>query len=87
MEQLSTAILSIQEAQNEFGVITDDKAKNVVALYAALLSMNQKAGASCSESVTNAGYVMYAYLGGQARRDISYTKEPKNESTTTTIRL
>lgn len=87
MEQVSTAILGIQEAQNEFGAITDDKAKNVVALYAALISMNQKAGASSSESVTNAGYVMYAYLGGQARRDVSYAKEPKNESNTTTIRL
>jgi hypothetical protein len=30
---------------------------------------------------------MYAYLGGQARRDVSYAKEPKNESNTTTIRL
>ena len=87
MEQISSAIIGIQEAQDQFGTITDDKAKNIVALYAALLSMNQKAGATPSESVTNAGYTMYAYLGGQARREISYSQETLPESNTQTRRL
>lgn len=88
IEQVSSAILAVQEAQINFGAITDERAKNVVALYAALLSMNQKAGASPSESVTNAGYTMYAFLGGQAKREISYSKEPThNEPSTVSIRL
>jgi 3-phosphoglycerate kinase len=57
------------------GVITDEKARNVVALYAALLTMGEKAGADAEDAVRNAGYVVYAYLGGQARRDITYTQE------------
>ncbi len=73
MNSVSDTLLSITEAQNEYGVITDDKAKNLVALYAALLSMNEKSGSDGSEAVRNASYVVYAYLGGQAKRQITYT--------------
>ena len=72
MNAVSATILSITEAQSEYGAITDEKAKNVVALYAALLSMNEKAGADGSDAVRNASYVVYAYLGGQAKRQITY---------------
>ena len=72
MNTVSATIISITEAQNEYGTITDEKAKNVVALYAALLSMNEKAGADGSDAVRNASYVVYAYLGGQAKRQITY---------------
>ena len=44
-------------------------------MYAALLAMNERAGADPENSVKNAGYVMYAYLGGQARRDITVLSE------------
>ncbi len=72
MNAVSDTILSITEAQSEYGAITDEKAKNVMALYAALLSMNAKAGADGSDAVRNASYVVYAYLGGQAKRQITY---------------
>ena len=75
IKQLSDNVLAAIEAQKEFGSITDEKARNTVALYSALLGMNQRAGADGTEAVQNAGYVMYAYLGGQARRDITYTRE------------
>ena len=75
IEGLSDTLLAISEAQKEHGVITDEKARNVVALYAALLTMGEKAGADAEDAVRNAGYVVYAYLGGQARRDITYTQE------------
>lgn len=75
IKQLSDNVLAAIEAQKEFGFITDEKARNAVALYSALLGMNQRAGADGTEAVRNAGYVMYAYLGGQARRDITYTRE------------
>lgn len=75
IEGLSDTLLAISEAQKEHGVITDEKARNVVALYAALLTMSEKAGADAEDAVRNAGYVVYAYLGGQARRDITYTQE------------
>ena len=86
MQNVSEAILGIREAQEQYGEITDDKAKNVIALYAALLSINQKAGASPTESVTNAGYTMYAYLGGQARREINY-QDQNSEAKTRNNRL
>ena len=72
---VSDTLLAITEAQKEHGEITDDRAKNVVALYGALLSMNERAGADAADSVRNAGYVVYAYLGGQAKREITYYQE------------
>ena len=75
IKQMSDNVLAAIDAQKEFGSITDEKARNAVALYSALLGMNQRAGADGAEAVRNAGYVMYAYLGGQARRDITYTRE------------
>jgi hypothetical protein len=79
MKSVSDTILSITEAQNEYGTITDNKAKTVLALYAALLSMNEKAGAEGAEAVRDASYVVYAYLGGQAKRQITYAdnQQPK----------
>ena len=73
--EVSDTLLAITDAQKEHGEITDDRAKNIVALYGALLTMNDQAGAEPSESVRNAGYVVYAYLGGQAKREITYVTE------------
>ncbi len=78
MNAVSDNILAIAEAQHEHGEITDEKAKNVIALYSALLSMNERKGADPTEAVRNASYVMYAYLGGQAKREITYQSD-KNE--------
>ena len=75
IEGLSSTLLAITEAQKEYGAVTDDQARNVVALYGALVSMGEKAGADPEDAVRNAGYVVYAYLGGQAKREITYTQE------------
>lgn len=75
LTDLSDAILAIADAQEQYGAINDEKAKTILAMYAALLSMNERAGADPEDSVKNAGYVMYAYLGGQARRDITVLPE------------
>ena len=75
IRDVSETLLSVAEAQKEHGSITDDRAKNVVALYGALLSMNERAGADPADAVRNAGHVVYAYLGGQAKREITYTTE------------
>ena len=74
-EHDEAGIAVITEAQREHGAITDEKARNVVALYAALIGMSEKAGADATEAVRNAGYMLYAYLGGQAKREITYTQE------------
>ena len=71
-QKLAGFLRDIVNAQEEHGYLTDEKAKNAVALYAAILNMNERAGARGADSVDNAGYVTYAYLGGQARRDIHY---------------
>lgn len=72
ISEVSDTLLAILDAEKEHGEITDDRAKNIVALYGALLAMNNQTGAEPSESVRNAGYVVYAYLGGQAKREITY---------------
>ena len=75
ISSVSDTLLAITEAQKEHGEVTDEKAKNVVALYGALLAMNEHTGADATDSVRNAGYVVYAYLGGQAKREINYMTE------------
>lgn len=75
MKEISDTITAVVEAQKKYGTVDDDKARNVIALYGALLEMNEKAGAPGSDSVKNAGYVLYAYLGGQAKRDVNYSPD------------
>ena len=72
IDSIAGTLTTINEAQEQYGSVSDEKAKNIIALYAALLSMNRKAGSSGPDSVINAGYILYAYLGGQAKREISY---------------
>ena len=59
------------EAQKEHGGLTDERAKNTVSLYAQLIALGAAAKVSAEIAVTNAGYVTYAYLGGQAKREIN----------------
>lgn len=75
INQVSNTIQSVVEAQEQYGEIKEDDARNALALYGALLTMNERVGASGADSVKNAGYILYAYLGGQAKREISYSYE------------
>lgn len=77
LDAISGTLLSVTEAQEHYGNVTDETARNIIALYGALLNMSRKAGADSSEAVSNAGYILYAYLGGQAKREISYPKDIK----------
>lgn len=71
MEQVSKTILGVSEAQAEFGSVSSERAKEVLALYGALLTVTGKAGCSGETSAQNAGYILYAFLGGQAKREIN----------------
>ena len=73
LENVSKSILGVREAQEQYGEINDEKAKDVVALYSALIAVSQNAGASASESVNSASFTMYAFLGGQAKREITFS--------------
>lgn len=75
VESVSDTLLAISEAQKEHGEVTEEKAKNLIALYGALLTMNEKCGAEGPEAVNNASYVAYAYLGGQAKREQIFVTE------------
>ena len=44
IEGVSNTLLSITQAQEQYGVVTDPKAQNIVALYGALMTMNEKKG-------------------------------------------
>ena len=75
IESVSDTLLAISEAQKDHGEVTEEKAKNLIALYGALLTMNEKCGAEGPEAVHNASYVAYAYLGGQAKREQIFVTE------------
>ena len=72
IESVSRTLDGIVSAQEEYGRVDDEKAKNVVALYAALLSMNEKIGTPPEKAAESVGHILYAYLGGQAKREITY---------------
>ncbi|MBR2208096.1 MAG: hypothetical protein IJ859_04725 [Synergistaceae bacterium] len=78
MSTISRMLFDILEIQKEFGNVSDDKAKTTIALYATLIEVGKRAGATGIDAVTNAGYVTYAYLGGQARRNTEYNKTENN---------
>ena len=65
--EISDVTREIAETQKKFGNITDEKAQNALALYAALIAINERIGAKSTDSVTACSYIAYAYLGGQAR--------------------
>ena len=75
LDSLSSTLLAVSVAQEQHGAVTDEKARNIIALYGALLAMSQKAGADAEDAVRNVSYILYAYLGGQARRDITYVTD------------
>ena len=75
LDSLSSTLLAVSEAQEQHGAVRDERARNIIALYGALLAVSQKAGADAEDAVKNASYVLYAYLGGQARRDITYVTD------------
>ena len=77
VEETAGLLLDIANAQEEHGALTDERARNAIIFHAALLKMNERAGANGSESVESAGYITYAYLGGEARHDIYYDR-PRN---------
>ena len=75
LDSLSATQIAVSEAQEQHGPVTDEKARNIIALYGALLAMSQKAGADAEDAVRNACYILYAYLGGQVRMDITYVTD------------
>jgi len=75
LSAISDTFVAIKKAQEEYGEVTDEKAREVVSLYGALLTMNERMGADANESIKNAGYIIYAFLGGQARRGGVYISE------------
>lgn len=74
IEETAGFLLDVVKIQRERGELSDERAKNALIFYAAILEMNARAGARGKESVDNAGYVTYAYLGGQAKREIHYDR-------------
>lgn len=69
---ISDAILAIKAANEEWGGISDQKAKDAISLYSALLEVGKKHGAT---DITGTGYIVYAFLGGQAARNIYPSSE------------
>lgn len=66
LDELKTKTLALEAAVSEYGEITDEKALNAIRLYTALLNIGKTAG-DRDMALKNAGYAVYAYLGGQAR--------------------
>ncbi len=87
IDEVSGLMKSVVEAQNEYGQITDEKARTVVALTATLLKMFNDSGADEDKSATNVSYIVYAFLGGEARTFMPMSDDSKpNATSNRTIR-
>ena len=73
VKEISDVVLRIKEAADENGGLTDERAKNALALYASLIDVGGKVNEEVA--LESAGYIVYAYLGGQAARNIQYSEE------------
>ena len=72
IESIGQTVSAIASAQGEYGFDSlDERAKSALCMYSAILDMNKKVGVSGDESVDAASYCVYAYLGGQAKREIT----------------
>ena len=79
IESLGAIMTEIANAQAEYGIETlDIKAKNALCMYSAILIMNKSIGVTGVDSVDAASYDVYAYLGGQAKREITLNDERFN---------
>ena len=67
--QLNSDILEIKKAEEEYGKINDERVRNALALFAAIINISKKRDADIDEVIQSAGYIVYAYLGGQGKRD------------------
>ena len=76
--EVSDTLAGIAEAKDKYGQITDEKAIQTIALYGALISINEKNGVHGEDAIRSAGYITYAYLGGQARSVIPWVGENDN---------
>lgn len=86
LESSLSALAAITEAEKNYGTITDEKARTALALYASLVKVGIDSGASESSSVINAGYIVYAFLGGQAR-SIDYGDSGSTKKTANAVRF
>ena len=63
--QQAGVLEAITEAQQEYGSVKSERAKDALSLYGALLTVNKKNGISGEIGARNAGYITYAFLDGQ----------------------
>jgi len=68
---LSDLILEVKEAQEKYGMVTDEKGYTVLAMFSALLCMCGKTSATADKSLESISHILFAYLGGQARGNVN----------------
>lgn len=79
IETLGETLQPIIDAAQEYGSVTSEKARDALALYAALLKLNRATTTDGVKAVEGASYVVYAFLGGQATRSTVYTSTNKQK--------
>lgn len=76
---ISEKVGKLVELRDEIGAASSEKAKEAAALYSSLIALGVSSGANPTTAVINAGYILYAYLGGQASITIE-GKEPEGKA-------
>lgn len=70
-EAYTETFKSISEVIDEYGPITDSKAKNALSLFAAIARIGKDLKGDANKSLTCASYIAYAYLAGENAKDMT----------------
>lgn len=79
-EKADKLIADMQDAFDVQGQLIQDKAKDTLLMFVTMLKVCKQYGVDMDDAVSNMGYILYAMLGGQARRESTVFTEQQFEN-------
>ena len=67
---MSDYVLAIKDAEDKYGKVESEKARETLALFGGLMSIVDKTSADSKSKLECASYVMWAHLGGKSRGSV-----------------
>lgn len=83
IQSMSDYVLAVKDAENKYGKVESDKAKEVLALFGSLMSIVDKTKTDDKYKLECISYVMWAYLGGKSRGNVEAIFNDRDKPTTT----
>lgn len=79
ISKISKTLTAVLSAEEKYGDVMKDDSKDLIATFACLLDMCLSKNVSPTAAVDDISYILYAKLGGQAKREIVYPETSKHQ--------